>query len=97
MPYFVDSRLIVPSRAASPTLVTLVGDGDLRLRQQQPQPEENHAGPCENMPRSPSSSGLLPMPGSASSSWAACKARLATIFRNADVSVLVAFWLFGTF
>jgi len=48
------------------------------------------------MSRSPSASGLLPMPGSPSSSWALYKARFANVFRNADSSVLVAFWLFGT-
>ncbi|KAI1764848.1 Batten's disease protein Cln3 [Hypoxylon sp. FL1150] len=47
------------------------------------------------MSRSPASSGLLPMPGSPSSSWAVYRARFASIFRNADASVLVAFWLFG--
>ncbi|KAK6083329.1 Protein BTN1-like protein 2 [Seiridium cupressi] len=47
------------------------------------------------MPRSPASSGLLPMPGSPSSSWAIYKARLVAIFKNADNAVLVAFWLFG--
>ncbi|KAJ9149474.1 Protein BTN [Pleurostoma richardsiae] len=47
------------------------------------------------MSRSPSASGLLPMPGSPSSSWALYKARFANVFRNADSSVLVAFWLFG--
>ncbi|KAH6640091.1 batten's disease protein Cln3 [Truncatella angustata] len=47
------------------------------------------------MTRSPVSSGLLPMPGSPSSSWAVYQARLAAIFRNADNAVLVAFWLFG--
>ncbi|GAP92286.1 putative protein btn-1 [Rosellinia necatrix] len=45
--------------------------------------------------RSPSSSGLLPMPGSQSASWALYKARLASVFRNSDAAVLVAFWLFG--
>ncbi|KAH7148361.1 batten's disease protein Cln3 [Dactylonectria macrodidyma] len=45
--------------------------------------------------RSPASSGLLPMPGSPSSSWAVYKARLASIFGNADAKVVVAFWLFG--
>ncbi|ORY58387.1 protein btn-1 [Pseudomassariella vexata] len=45
--------------------------------------------------RSPVPSGLLPMPGSPASSWAMYKARFASIFRNADTSVLVAFWLFG--
>ncbi|KAF3070761.1 Protein btn-1 [Daldinia childiae] len=47
------------------------------------------------MSRSPASSGLLPMPGSPSSSWALYRARLASIFQNADTSVLAAFWLFG--
>ncbi|OTB04547.1 hypothetical protein M426DRAFT_58371 [Hypoxylon sp. CI-4A] len=47
------------------------------------------------MSRSPASSGLLPLPGSPSSSWALYRARLASIFQNADTSVLVAFWLFG--
>ncbi|KAI5920898.1 BTN1 protein [Camillea tinctor] len=47
------------------------------------------------MSRSPASSGLLPMPGSPSSSWALYKARFTSIFSNADSSVLVAFWLFG--
>ncbi|KAI1453144.1 BTN1 protein [Annulohypoxylon moriforme] len=47
------------------------------------------------MSRSPASSGLLPMPGSPSSSWAIYRARLASVFQNADTSVLVAFWLFG--
>ncbi|KAI1420766.1 Batten's disease protein Cln3 [Xylaria sp. FL1777] len=46
--------------------------------------------------RSPASSpGLLPMPGSPSASWALYKARLASVLRNPDASVLVAFWLFG--
>ncbi|KAI1108207.1 protein btn-1 [Nemania sp. NC0429] len=43
----------------------------------------------------PASSGLLPMPGSPSASWARYSARLASIVQNAEVSVLVAFWLFG--
>ncbi|KAK8085974.1 Protein BTN [Apiospora phragmitis] len=47
------------------------------------------------MSRSPASSGLLPMPGSPSSSWALYRARLAAIFRKSDTSVLIAFWLFG--
>ncbi|OTB12009.1 hypothetical protein K445DRAFT_204527 [Daldinia sp. EC12] len=47
------------------------------------------------MSRSPASSGLLPMPGSPSSSWALYRARLASIFRNVDTSIIVAFWLFG--
>ncbi|KAI1359702.1 Batten's disease protein Cln3 [Xylaria arbuscula] len=45
--------------------------------------------------RSPASSGLLPMPGSPSASWALYKARLASVLHSSDVSVLVAFWLFG--
>ncbi|KAH7149114.1 batten's disease protein Cln3 [Dactylonectria estremocensis] len=45
--------------------------------------------------RSPASSGLLPMPGSPSSSWAVYKARLASVFGHADAKVVVAFWLFG--
>lgn len=45
--------------------------------------------------RSPASSGLLPMPGSPSASWALYRARLASVFRNSDVYVIVAFWLFG--
>ncbi|KAI0859939.1 Batten's disease protein Cln3 [Xylaria cubensis] len=45
--------------------------------------------------RSPASSGLLPMPGSPSASWALYRARLASVFQHSDVSVLVAFWLFG--
>lgn len=35
------------------------------------------------------------MPGSPSSSWAVYRARLTSIFRNADASVVIAFWLFG--
>ncbi|KAI5462064.1 batten's disease protein Cln3 [Mariannaea sp. PMI_226] len=35
------------------------------------------------------------MPGTPSSSWAVYKARLASIFRNNDLKVVVAFWLFG--
>ncbi|KAF5484930.1 Protein BTN1 [Colletotrichum siamense] len=45
--------------------------------------------------RSPSSSGLLPMPGSPSSSWALYRARLSAMFRHADTQVVVAFWLLG--
>ncbi|KAG7152239.1 Protein btn-1 like protein [Verticillium longisporum] len=45
--------------------------------------------------RSPSSSGFLPMPGSASSSWALYRARLSTLFRQADTQVIAAFWLLG--
>jgi hypothetical protein len=48
------------------------------------------------MNRSPSASGLLPMPGAPSSSWALYRARLETILKSADTSVLIAFWLFGT-
>lgn len=44
---------------------------------------------------SAASSGLLPMPGSPSSSWALYRARLGGIFRNTDFAVLIAFWLFG--
>ncbi|KAL7624756.1 battenin CLN3 protein [Parahypoxylon ruwenzoriense] len=47
------------------------------------------------MSRSPASSGLLPMPGSPSSSWTLYRARLASVFRNVDAPVLAAFWLFG--
>jgi battenin len=47
------------------------------------------------MNRSPSSAGLLPLPGAPSTSWALYRARLASVFRGADVSVIVAFWLFG--
>ncbi|KAH7407219.1 batten's disease protein Cln3 [Cadophora sp. MPI-SDFR-AT-0126] len=47
------------------------------------------------MSRSPSSSGLLPLPGSPGSSWAVYKARLGALFQGADTSVVVAFWLFG--
>ncbi|KAI1078567.1 Batten's disease protein Cln3 [Whalleya microplaca] len=47
------------------------------------------------MSRSPASSGLLPMPGSPSSSWALYRARLTAIFRNAETLVVIAFWLFG--
>ncbi|KAK0705650.1 batten's disease protein Cln3 [Lasiosphaeris hirsuta] len=47
------------------------------------------------MNTSPSSSGLLPLPGSPSSSWAVYRARLAGLVQNADTAVLVAFWFFG--
>ncbi|KAH8881200.1 batten's disease protein Cln3 [Thozetella sp. PMI_491] len=47
------------------------------------------------MTRSPSSSGLLPVPGSPSSSWSLYRARLAAMFQRADSAVLVAFWMFG--
>ncbi|KAM0660824.1 hypothetical protein ACHAPH_003437 [Verticillium nonalfalfae] len=36
------------------------------------------------------------MPGSASSSWALYRARLSTLFRQADTQVIIAFWLLGT-
>ncbi|KAL4723609.1 battenin CLN3 protein [Fusarium chlamydosporum] len=44
---------------------------------------------------SPSSSGLLPMPGAPSSSWAGYKARLAALLGHHDTKVVIAFWLFG--
>ncbi|KAH8811585.1 batten's disease protein Cln3 [Xylogone sp. PMI_703] len=47
------------------------------------------------MERSASASGLLPLPGTPGSSWAIYKARLRGVFQGADMSVLVAFWLFG--
>ncbi|KAH9431133.1 battenin CLN3 protein [Pyricularia oryzae] len=47
------------------------------------------------MNRSPHSSGLLPMPGSTSASWAVYRSRLVSVFRGVDSSVLIAFWLFG--
>ncbi|KAK4121915.1 batten's disease protein Cln3 [Parathielavia appendiculata] len=47
------------------------------------------------MNRSPSAVGLLPLPGAPSSSWALYRARLVSLFRDADVRVIVAFWLFG--
>ncbi|AEO71965.1 cc449f17-e6c6-4163-b27c-b6054c0d0f31 [Thermothielavioides terrestris] len=47
------------------------------------------------MNRSPSASGLLPLPGAPSSSWALYRARLAALLQNTEVSVVVAFWLFG--
>ncbi|KAK4678805.1 battenin CLN3 protein [Podospora pseudoanserina] len=47
--------------------------------------------------RSPSSSGLLPLPfpGTPSSSWRFYRARLSAFMRDPNTSVLVAFWLFG--
>ncbi|KAG9256572.1 batten's disease protein Cln3 [Emericellopsis atlantica] len=45
--------------------------------------------------RTPSSSGLLPMPGAPSSSWAVYTARLQSLLRHPDTKVVVAFWLFG--
>ncbi|KAK4102433.1 batten's disease protein Cln3 [Parathielavia hyrcaniae] len=47
------------------------------------------------MNRSPSAAGLLPLPGTPSSSWALYRARLGILFRDADVRVIIAFWLFG--
>ncbi|KAL2134159.1 hypothetical protein VTI74DRAFT_858 [Chaetomium olivicolor] len=47
------------------------------------------------MNRSPSASGLLPLPIAPSSSWALYRSRLTAVFHGADTSVLVAFWLFG--
>ncbi|KAK3343488.1 protein btn-1 [Lasiosphaeria hispida] len=47
------------------------------------------------MNTSPSSAGLLPLPGSPASSWAVYRARLAGFVQNADTAVLVAFWFFG--
>ncbi|KAK0642934.1 batten's disease protein Cln3 [Cercophora newfieldiana] len=47
------------------------------------------------MNRSASTSGLLPMPGAPSSSWAVYRARLGNLLKSADTSVLLAFWLFG--
>ncbi|KAM0236559.1 hypothetical protein ACHAP5_009370 [Fusarium lateritium] len=44
---------------------------------------------------SPSSSGLLPMPGAPSSSWAAYRARIAAVLGHHETKVIVAFWLFG--
>ncbi|KAG5658094.1 hypothetical protein KAF25_007045 [Fusarium avenaceum] len=44
---------------------------------------------------SPSSSGLLPMPGAPSSSWAAYRARIAAMLGHHETKVIVAFWLFG--
>lgn len=66
-------------------------------------PEHRTTARCAAVPladrkmnRSPSTSGLLPLPGAPSSSWALYRARLLSIFRHADTSVIVAFWLFGT-
>lgn len=47
------------------------------------------------MVNSASSSGLLPLPGAASSSWALYASRVNAIFRHPDMKVIVAFWLFG--
>lgn len=49
------------------------------------------------MARSPSTSGLLPLPGSPGSSWDIYKARLKAPFQGANPSVVMAFWLFGAF
>lgn len=48
------------------------------------------------MSRSPSSSALLPLPGSPGSSWPMYRARLKALFHGADATVVVSFWLFGT-
>ncbi|GJN83955.1 battenin CLN3 protein [Purpureocillium lilacinum] len=45
--------------------------------------------------RSPSASGLLPMPGAPSSSWSAYSARMAALARHPDTKVLISFWLLG--
>ncbi|KAL6862228.1 Batten's disease protein Cln3 [Trichoderma novae-zelandiae] len=45
--------------------------------------------------RSPSSSGLLPMPGSPSSSWAVYSARINSLVKHPNMRVVVAFWLLG--
>ncbi|KAK4184026.1 protein BTN1-like protein 2 [Podospora australis] len=47
------------------------------------------------MTPSPSSSGLLPLPGSPASSWALYRARLGAFFQDTNTSILVAFWIFG--
>ncbi|KAG9231281.1 batten's disease protein Cln3 [Amylocarpus encephaloides] len=47
------------------------------------------------MSRSPSSSGLFPLPGSPGSSWARYKARFKALVNGADTSVLISFWIFG--
>lgn len=39
---------------------------------------------------------MLPLPGSPVSSWALYRARFRAVFQGADLSVLVAFWLFGS-
>ncbi|PHH71419.1 hypothetical protein CDD82_6530 [Ophiocordyceps australis] len=44
---------------------------------------------------SPSSSGLLPMPGAPSSSWAVFAARIKVLAHHADTKVFAAFWLLG--
>ncbi|KAL7813577.1 Batten's disease protein Cln3 [Trichoderma aethiopicum] len=45
--------------------------------------------------RSPSSSGLLPMPGAPSSSWALYSARINSLVKHPNMRVIVAFWLLG--
>lgn len=45
--------------------------------------------------RSPSASGLLPMPGAPSSSWAVYSARLKSLVKHPNMRVIVAFWLLG--
>ncbi|KAK3396892.1 batten's disease protein Cln3 [Sordaria brevicollis] len=47
------------------------------------------------MNRSPSSSGLFPLPGAPSSSWALYRARLSNLLQSVDTAVFIAFWLFG--
>ncbi|KZZ87941.1 Golgi integral membrane protein (Cln3) [Moelleriella libera RCEF 2490] len=42
-----------------------------------------------------SASGLLPLPGSASSSWPAYRAKISSLLRHPDTKVLIAFWLLG--
>jgi hypothetical protein len=53
--------------------------------------------PTANMAsaNSPSSSGLLPIPGTPSSSWQLYTARIDAIFRHPDMRVVIAFWLLG--
>lgn len=45
--------------------------------------------------RSPSASGLLPMPGSPPSSWAIYGSRLHSLVKHPNTRVVVAFWLLG--
>lgn len=45
--------------------------------------------------RSPSASGLLPMPGSPSSSWAVYGSRVTNLVKHPSTRVVVAFWLLG--
>ncbi|KAM0512898.1 hypothetical protein ACHAPE_008401 [Trichoderma viride] len=45
--------------------------------------------------RSPSASGLLPMPGSPSSSWAIYGSRFTNLVKHPSTRVVVAFWLLG--